>query len=259
MNCYNCGKQIPEESAFCSFCGKEQDIDSIMADIANDKHADRRYNKKNRVRKYYWIIYSVFIILIIAIAAYLIKSIILGQKNMGNWPSDQNEPTTYNQNILEYLEQVQQADEQKEFNVSDKFITTNGNLQLAARKIVKYDPSLVWQSSKEVSPEEITKSPYSCIGKLYKLTGSVYKVEELPPTLNLGGQWTEVFMLVENTNSALGTTSVSFEYYGDPNDIDPNTTVMCAGYFIGIYEGENALGGIIEGIVIVGNSFRKIE
>jgi len=63
-------------------------------------------------------------------------------------------------------------------------------------------------------------------------------------------------MSVQNPNSQMGVSTIGFEYYGNASDIDPNTYITCAGYFIGKYTGTNAMGGTVEGYVIVGNSFK---
>jgi hypothetical protein len=144
-----------------------------------------------------------------------------------------------------------------QFNASDKSIATNGNFIIAANKILNSSSSAIWQAAQSVSPANVTKSPYSSIGKLYKLNGQVYKVEEFPPTPNLSGQWAEVLLLVNNPNSPTGTTTVSFFYNGDINQVNANTYIICAGYFIGTYESQNALGGTVEGLVLVGNVFRS--
>ena len=144
-----------------------------------------------------------------------------------------------------------------EFNVSDKSIVTNGNLAVAGYKVTQLIPRQIWQNAVEASPAKITKSPYSSIGKLIKFTGSVYKVEELPPTPDLTGQWVEVLIQAVNQNAPLGVTTVDFIYNGDVNKIDPNTYITCAGYFIGTYEGHNAMGGTVEGMVVVGNAFKS--
>ena len=177
-------------------------------------------------------------------------------------PSCQNQRDQPNQQTQQVSQQrhydpAARSEPVYEFNMSDKSITTNGNLIVAASKIMNSTPTQVWQAAQPVSPAKITKSPYSSLGKLCKLTGSVYKVEEFPPTPNLTGQWAEVLMLAGNPNSPLGTTTVDFMYNGDIDRINANTYITCAGYFIGTYESQNAMGGTVEGVVIVGNSFRN--
>lgn len=128
----------------------------------------------------------------------------------------------------------------REFNTSDKSTETNDNVHIAFDRVTNSTPEQIWQSAQPVSPTTLVKNPYSFIGKLYKLTGSVYNVTEFPPITNLTGRWGEVLISVRNPNSPLGTTSVSFMYNGDIEEIKENTDITCAGYFIGTYESQNA-------------------
>ncbi|GJQ22150.1 MAG: hypothetical protein HBSIN02_25050 [Bacteroidia bacterium] len=153
----------------------------------------------------------------------------------------------------------QTAPQPTEFNTADISISRNGNFFVAANKIRNYTPSQIWQRSRSISAASLTKSLYSSIGKLYRLHGQVYTVVELPPTSNLSGQWAEVLMAVPNPNSPLGVTTLNFLYNGDFNQINPNTYITCAGYFIGTYESENALGGKVEAIALVGNVYRLAQ
>jgi hypothetical protein len=136
------------------------------------------------------------------------------------------------------------------FNTTDVSILTNGNFRIAANKIMRTTPSQIWALSQEVSAAQVTKKPYSSLGKLYKLTGSVYKVVEMPSTPVHPGKWGEILLMVDNPNSAVGGETVAFEYHGDIENINPNTTITCAGYFIGTYESQNAVGGTVECITL---------
>lgn len=151
----------------------------------------------------------------------------------------------------------QQLERQYEFNSSDKSILSNGNMAVAAQRLRNMTPAEVWKSATPVSPSKITKSPYSSMGRLFRVTGSVYKVEEFPPTSSLSGQWTEVLMLVGNANSPLGVTTVDFIFNGDPEQLNSGTYITCAGCFVGTYETQNAYGGTIEALAIVGNVFKN--
>ena len=72
------------------------------------------------------------------------------------------------------------------------------------------------------------------------------------------GSWSEILMLVGNANSPLGATTVSFIYKGDISEVNSNQTITCAGYFIGTYESQNSMGGMVEGVVLVGNKLVRL-
>jgi len=141
-----------------------------------------------------------------------------------------------------------------EFDVSDMSASTNGNGFVAMHKMLQLTPKQIWQNAREMSLAQITKHPYLSIGKLYKLTGRVYKVEDYLPSPKVAGKWAEIRILVENENG--GATSVFFIYNGDINELNPNTDITCAGFFVGTDEGHNAMGGPVVAYVIVGNSFK---
>ena len=141
------------------------------------------------------------------------------------------------------------------FNITDKSITSNGNLAVATEKIINMDINNVWNDAQNITAETLTKSPYSTIGKLYKITGEVYKVEELPPS-NLKGHWSEILLLTKNPNSPLGVTTIDFMYNGDTSRIKSGQIITCAGFFIGTFDSANAMGGKVEAITLVGNNAR---
>jgi len=90
------------------------------------------------------------------------------------------------------------------------------------------------------------------------MKGLVYKIEEVPENQNFHQKWNGILMVVEDPNSAFGATNVTFIYSGDDIEkIDPNTYITCAGYFVGTSNGQNAYGGTIESLVLVGNAFRN--
>jgi len=141
------------------------------------------------------------------------------------------------------------------FNTSDKSINTNGNVLVAVNKIDKMGNTSVWDTADQASTETLTKSPYSAIGKLKKISGRVYKVEELPPG-DFQGRWSELLLLANNPNSPLGSTTVDFMYNGDISKVRSGQRMTCAGYFVGTFESENAMGGKVEAVVLVGNDLR---
>lgn len=140
-----------------------------------------------------------------------------------------------------------------EFNTSDKYISSNGNVGVA---FAKYGEAIgsVQPPAERITLAELTKSPYSNLGKLIQVKGRVYKVEEMPPSPNMPGTIYEVLMLSDNENSPFGVTTVDCLCLGHV-DAKPNKVVSCGGYFVGTYETQNAMGGNVEALTIVGNTF----
>jgi len=145
-----------------------------------------------------------------------------------------------------------------EFNTTDKSIASNDNVIVAAGKLKDDSPDSLWAKSEKISVNKLTKSPYSSLGKPCKITGRIYKLEEMPPSPGMQGSWSEILMLVGNANSPLGATTVSFIYKGDISEVNSNQTITCAGYFIGTYESQNSMGGMVEGVVLVGNKLVRL-
>jgi hypothetical protein len=79
----------------------------------------------------------------------------------------------------------------------------------------------------------------------------------MSPSLHLSGQWSEILLLANNPNSPLGSTTIDFIFNGDAQTIDSDAPLSIAGYFVGMYESENAMGGKVECIMMVGNAFRR--
>ena len=126
---------------------------------------------------------------------------------------------------------------------------------VGVEKITGMDINNVWNEAQIITAETITKSPYSAIGKLHKISGEVYKTEELPPD-KFKGRWSEILLLTKNPNSHLGVTTIDFLYNGDTSHIKSGKVITCAGYFVGTFESENAMGGKVEAITFVGNNAR---
>lgn len=145
---------------------------------------------------------------------------------------------------------------QNTFDLSNKTVTNNGNMAVAVELLHSDSNNSVWDRSETITAESLTKSPYSSIGKLRKITGRIYKVEELPPK-GLKGRWSELLLLTDNPNSPLGTTTVDYIYNGDISKIRSGQIITCAGYFVGTFDSENAMGGKVEAVVIVGNDVRR--
>jgi hypothetical protein len=144
-----------------------------------------------------------------------------------------------------------------EFNSTDKNVVSNGNLPVAADKLKGFSPEALWGQAKQMPVSDITKKIYKSIGKLWKVKGEVYKVEELPPSFGLSGIWTEILLGAENPNTLVGLTTIDFIYKGDSSNANSGDVIVCAGYLIGTYETQNTMGGTVEEVVLVGNYFEK--
>lgn len=138
------------------------------------------------------------------------------------------------------------------FNTSDKSIETNGNVLVAVDRLSGNSVDS-WDAIAKTSAESISKSPYSALGKLHSISGKVFKVEEFPPTLGLSGQWSEVLMLADNQNSVTGVSTIDCIYSGPVDKIKSGDRATCSGYFIGTFDSQNALGGLVESYVFVGH------
>ena len=141
------------------------------------------------------------------------------------------------------------------FNTTDKSVSLNGNFAIAISKINKMGIHSIGDIAAQTTAEAVTKSPYSALGKPFKITGKIYKVEELPPG-DHDGHWMEILLLTENPNSPLGITTVDFLYNGDVSKIKSGQIVTCSGYFVGSYEAPNSVGGKVEAVAFVGNELR---
>lgn len=146
-------------------------------------------------------------------------------------------------------QKIAKEESQPIFNSSDKSINTNGNLAVAISVLPGLTDSINNQAV-TINATTLTKSPYSSIGKLIKIQGEVFKVEEAPGT---SGKAAEVLLLAANKNNPLGASTVSFLYFGDISKINSGDVVWCTGFFIGTYDSQNAMGGAVEGLSMVGN------
>ncbi len=145
-----------------------------------------------------------------------------------------------------------QVAHQTTFNTTDKSFKTNGNALLAFEKIQSGDIKLEKQAV-SISAAALTKTPYSTLGKLVKIKGDVIKVEEIPLAPGMTGSWAEILLLSQNQNNPLGQSTIDFLYYGDISNINAGDTLWCTGYFVGTYESQNAMGGMVEGLAFIGN------
>lgn len=152
-------------------------------------------------------------------------------------------------------DKTQNSQSQISFDTSNKLVSANGNIVVAVNKIHNMDINSVWNNSKSITAEALTKSPYSAIGNLYKIIGKVYKAEELPPGESKG-HWSEILLLTDNPNSPLGVTTIDFIYNGSILSIKSGQILTCAGFFVGTFESENAMGGKVEAVTFVGNNAR---
>jgi hypothetical protein len=124
----------------------------------------------------------------------------------------------------------------------------------AALLLINSTPSETWKKAEPSTASKITRSPYSMTGKLVRLKGVVMEIEQLPPIKDIPGDWYQLDMLADNPNSRFGVTGVYVIYIGDGSGIEPKSTVTCAGYFVGLEQGQNAFGGTVQGITIVSNA-----
>ena len=115
-------------------------------------------------------------------------------------------------------------------------------------------PSETWEHAKRLSVSEISKKRYSLEGQLVKLSGVVYQIQQQPPFESIQGDWYEMLLMADNPNSALGLTTVDLVYVGDASKVEPKTKISFAGYFVGFQEGENAVGGKVESLIVVSNA-----
>ena len=141
------------------------------------------------------------------------------------------------------------------FDTTNKDINLNGNLQTAVRKINNMENHTTWNDAQDITAEDVTKSPYSALGKPYRMSGEVYKSEELPPN-RFNGQWSEILLLTKNPNSPLGVTTIDYIFKGTPTNVKSGKIITCSGLFIGTFESSNAMGGKVEAVVLVGNELR---
>lgn len=145
----------------------------------------------------------------------------------------------------------------EQFNMEDKNMLTNGNLVTAVLKLQDTKPEALEASAQAMPVADITKKIYTSMGKAFKITGKVYKVEEMPPNSDLPGTWTEVLLLAKNPNAPMGITTIDFLYKGDSAHINSRDIITCSGYLAGTFESQNAMGGAVEAISLVGNHFKK--
>ena len=142
---------------------------------------------------------------------------------------------------------------QTEFNTSEKAVLENGNLAVAVEKL-KISGA---KSVEKTSIVEVTKNPYSALGKVCTFRGQAVKIEALPPNPDMQGTWTDILVAVQNANSPLGVTTVEFICKGDMTSVNAGNYITVSGYFVGTYESQNAIGGTVEGLMLVGDSLKK--
>ncbi len=142
------------------------------------------------------------------------------------------------------------------FNTLDKSYLSNGNVEIAVNIIRGSSQQSIWQNAREMPVSKITRSLYSSLGKLVKVTGTIYKIEQLPPSELFQGSWYEVLILADDPNNILGVTTVDLVFSGDASKMDPGSIVTCAGYFVGTAIAQNAFGAQVEEVVVIGNVAR---
>jgi hypothetical protein len=139
-----------------------------------------------------------------------------------------------------------------EFDTTDKSFLENGNLAVAVQKLQAGAAKTV----EKTSIEDVTKNPYTALGKVCQFTGQAYKVEALPPNLDMQGTWTDILILVPNENSPYGATTVEYMCKGDATSVNAGDQITFSGYFLGVGESQNAMGGKVEQLMLAGDSLR---
>lgn len=121
------------------------------------------------------------------------------------------------------------------------------------RSSAPYD---TWQNAQPINAARLTRNKDSYEGKIVRLKGIVWQIEQLPPIESIKDDWYQMQIMVDNPNSTLGVTSIYFIYIGDASNVEPKTEITCAGYYVGTQQGENAFGGPVEALTIVGNAIK---
>ena len=147
------------------------------------------------------------------------------------------------------------------FNTGDKEARTNGNIKTAVEMFDwtalngKKMTDLHVQETINVSAAVLTRQPLSYIGKVVKIRGTIYRVEEtaLPGRTN-GRRWTELLLLTQNRNSPLGVATIDVLFDGDASDLRNDEAADVTGYFCGTTIVPNALGGQAEAMMLVSSA-----
>ena len=75
MYCVHCGKEIPDGSEFCSYCGKPQIISKIKEfSDAEPKYTSKSKKTHNYLRRFWWIVISAIIVCVMLIVFIGIKN-----------------------------------------------------------------------------------------------------------------------------------------------------------------------------------------
>ena len=139
------------------------------------------------------------------------------------------------------------ADLPLKFATNEKSVRLNGNLRIAIDKLKEVSPNSIWAAAQDSLPSKITSRPHSFLGSLVKLSGKIYKIEQLPSDDVFRGNWYEILISTPNTNDPLGVTTIDLLYKGDASRISPAGNLTCAGYFVGTSDSGNAQGGRVRG------------
>ncbi|MGA2400636.1 MAG: hypothetical protein ABSG91_02885 [Syntrophobacteraceae bacterium] len=143
------------------------------------------------------------------------------------------------------------------FVTNEKSVRLNGNLRIAIDRLKEVSPNSIWAAAQDSPPSKITSRPFSFLGSLVKLSGQIYKIEQLPSDDVFRGNWYEILISTPNTNDPLGMTTIELLYKGDASRISSRSNLTCAGYFVGTSDFRNAVGGQVEALVIVGNAIQS--
>jgi hypothetical protein len=144
------------------------------------------------------------------------------------------------------------------FNTTDKSAKTNGNFDVAMKKLNRaYAGQEPRPEAVEISMQELSMSPHASIGKFIRVLCYPYKTEKVPPNDSIGNNWFEILALADNPNAILKVTSLDIFLKNERLTLKPNTPEEITGYFIGTHDTINAMGGPVEAYVFVANSFHQ--
>ncbi len=144
-----------------------------------------------------------------------------------------------------------------EFTTNDKSVKSNGNFSTAINRINSAKSNITSDGAEKIPVSQLMLKPYSYLGKLITVSGEIYKIEQMPPDREASpGDWYAILLITKNINSPLGWTTIDCTYNGDPSSLVPKSKIEFSGYFIGIGESPNSVGGNVEVVGLVGNAIR---
>jgi len=157
-------------------------------------------------------------------------------------------------NSLENNDSSTVINDDLDWNYEDLDVSTNGNIQIAA-KLVKSDDL---QDVFPVEPAVVVKTPWNYYGKVLELSGTIELIEDYPPGGDIsqvfgGGSVSEVVFMTEDG------TIADFFMIGSSGNLNVGDMVTLRGYPVGRNEVENKLGGSFTHLILVGKISTDIE